>query len=56
MQILGTLVSTQYIDVETLSYARGDRFGDWCGTTLNTKTSTSQSNQKITVSSIIPIN
>ena len=39
-----TVVSTHYIDVETLSYAKGDKCGDWCGTTLNTDTSVSQSN------------
>ena len=49
-------MSAYYIDVETLSHARGDRCGDWCGTTLNTDTSTSQSNQEITVCSIFPIN
>ena len=51
-----TIVSAHYIDVETLSHARGDRCGDWCGTTLNSNTSTSQSNQEITTCSIIPIN
>ena len=51
-----TVVSVHYIDVETLSHARGDRCGDWCGTTLNTNTSTSQSNWEITICSIIPIN
>ena len=51
-----TVVSAHYIDVETLSHARGDRCGDWCGTTLNTNTSTSQSNREITICSIIPIN
>ena len=51
-----TVVSAHYIDVETLSHARGDRCGDWCGTTLNSNTSTSQSNWEITICSIIPIN
>ena len=51
-----TVVSAHYIDVETLSHARGDRCGDWCGTTLNTNTSTSQSNWEITICSIFPIN
>ena len=50
-----TVVSTHYIDVETLSYARGDRCGDWCGMTLNTDTSVSQSNQHNTICSIFPI-
>ena len=39
-----TIVSAHYINVETLSHARGDRCGDWYGTTLNTNTSTSQCN------------
>ena len=39
-----TVISTHFIHVETLSYARGDRCGDWCGMTLNTDTSVSQSN------------
>ena len=51
-----TIVSAHYIDVETLSCARGDRCGDWCGMTLNTDTSTSQSNWESTICSILPIN
>ena len=39
-------VTTHYINVITLSHAKGNRCGAWCGTTLNTNTSTSQSNQK----------
>ena len=39
-----TVVSTHYIDVETLSYARVDKCEDWDGTTLNTDMSVSQSN------------
>ena len=38
------VVSTHYIDMENLSYARGDRSEDWDGTILNTDTSVSQSN------------
>ena len=38
-----TVVSGPYIDVETLSCAREDKCGNQCGTTLNTDTSTSQS-------------
>ena len=30
-----TCVSTQCIDVDTLSYAKGDRCGNWCRTTLS---------------------
>ena len=28
------LISTNYIDADTLSYARGDKCKEWCGTTL----------------------
>ena len=38
-----TVVSTHYIDVETLSYAKGDRCEDWDRITLNTDTSVSWS-------------
>ena len=51
-----TDVSAHCIDVETLSYAKGDKCGDWCGTTLNTDTFTSQSNQEPTICSVLPIN
>ena len=37
-----TTLSVHYITVETLSYAKGDKCGEWCRTALNTKTSTSQ--------------
>ena len=50
-----TVVSTHYIDVETLSYARGDRCEDWDGTTLNTDMSVSQSNRHDVICSILPI-
>ena len=50
-----TVVSAHYIDVETLSYARGDRCGEWCGATLNTDTSVSKSNRHNTICSILPI-
>ena len=51
-----TDVSDHCIDVETLSYAKGDKCGDWYGTTLNTDTSTLQSNQEPTICSVLPIN
>ena len=51
-----TDVSAHCIDVETLSYAKRDKCGDLCGTTLNTDTSTSQSNQEPTICSVLPIN
>ena len=50
-----TVVSTHYIDVETLSYAKGDRCKDWDGTTLNTDTSVSQSSWHDIICSILPI-
>ena len=50
-----TVVSTHYIDVETLSYAKGDRCIDWDGTTLNTDTSVSQSSWHDIICSILPL-
>ena len=38
-----TTVSVHYVTVETLSYAKNNKCGEWCGTVLNTKTLTSQS-------------
>ena len=40
---LSTTISIHYVTVETLSYAKSNKCGEWCGTVLNTKTSTSQS-------------
>ena len=42
----GIDVTTHYINVKTLSHTKGNRCGAWCGTMINTNTSTSQSNQK----------
>ena len=42
-------MSTQCIDVDTLSHPEGNRCGNWCGTTLNTDMTTLQSNNKLTV-------
>ena len=39
-------LTTHYINVITSSHAKGNKYGAWCGTTLNTKTSTLQSNRK----------
>ena len=50
-----TTVSVHYITMDTLSYARSDTYGELCRTSLNTKTTTSQSKQELTVCSIIPI-
>ena len=41
-----TNISTHFIDVDTVSYAGGTKYGNWCGTTLNTDTITLQSNVK----------
>ena len=41
-----TWVSTHCIDVDTLSYAEGDRCGNWCGITLNTNMTILQSNSE----------
>ena len=38
-----TTVSVHYATMETLSYAKGNKCGEWCGTVLNTNTSTTQS-------------
>ena len=54
-ETLPTTVSIHNITVETLSYAKGDKCGEWCRTALNTKMSTSQSKQEPIVCSIIPI-
>ena len=40
------LMSTNCIDVGTLSYAKGDRCKEWHGTTLNTAVNVPQSNRK----------
>ena len=41
-----TDISTHCIDVDTISYVGGAKYGNWCGTTLNTDTITLQSNVK----------
>ena len=46
-------MSTQCIDVDTLSHAKGDRCGNWYGTILNTDTTTLQSNNELIVCSVI---
>ena len=48
-------ISVQYITVETLSYAKSDKCGEWCRTALNAKMSTSQSKREPTICSLIPI-
>ena len=54
-EMQNTTASVHFINVETVSYANGDKCGKWCGTTLSTKMSTSRSKQEPTVCSIIPI-
>ena len=41
-----TLISTNYMDVDTLSYAKGDRYKEWCGTALNANVTVLQSNRE----------
>ena len=41
-----TLISTNCINVDTMSYAGGDTYGEWCGTTLNTRVIVLQSNRE----------
>ena len=40
------LISTNYVDVGTLSYVRGDKCKEWCGTTLKTDVTVLQINRK----------
>ena len=40
---MSTTISIHYVIVETLDYTKSNKCGEWCGTVLNTKTSTSQS-------------
>ena len=41
-----TDISTHCVDVDTISYAGGTKYGNWYGMTLNTDTITLQSNFK----------
>ena len=50
-----TVVSTHYIEMETLSYARGDKCENWDGTILNTHKTVSQRSQHDIICSIILI-
>ena len=45
-------VTTHCVDVDSISQAGGNRYGNWCGTTLNTDTITLQSNIKPIICSI----
>ena len=46
-------ISIHYINVDTLSYAGGDRYKELCGTTLNTNMTILQSNKEPIVCSVI---
>ena len=47
LTISGTLtVPTNYIDVITLSYAKGDKSKEWCGVSLSSDVNTLQSNMR----------
>ena len=54
-ETIPTTISVHDVTVETLSYTKGDKCGEWCRTSLSTKTSTSQSKREPTICSIIPI-
>ena len=43
---IGMLISTNYIDIDTLSYARADKCKGWCGTTLKRNVNVLQSNRE----------
>ena len=40
------LISTNYVNVGTLTYTRGDKCKEWCGTTLKTDANILQSNRQ----------
>ena len=40
---LVSTISVHYVTVETLNYTKSNKHGEWCGTVLDTKTSTSKS-------------
>ena len=46
-------ISTNYIDINTLSYAKGDKCKMWCGMSLSTEVNIVQSNIKPIVCSTI---
>ena len=49
------MISTNYIDVDILSYARGDKCREWCGTTLKTNVTVLQINKEPIVWSLSAI-
>ena len=50
------LMSTNYVDVDTLSHARGDKCKEWCGTTLKTDVNVLQSSTRPIVCHAIDCN
>ena len=46
-------VSTHCVNIDTLSYAEGNRCGNWNGTTLNTNMTILQSNREPIVCSVV---
>ena len=48
-------ITVHDILAKTFTYATGDKCIEWCGTSLNTKTCTTQSRQEPAVCSFIPI-
>ena len=47
------IISTNYIDINTLSYAQGDKCKMWCGVSLSTVVNTVQSNIKSIICSTV---
>ena len=47
------VISTNYIDVNTMSYAHGYKCKMWCGVCVSTDVNTVQSNIKSTMCSIV---
>ena len=54
LPIPGTdVISTHYIDINTLSYAKGDKHNLWCGVSLNNNVTTVQSNTRTVISVVL---
>ena len=47
------IISTNYIDINTLSYAQGDKCKMWCGVSLSNVVNTVQSNIKSVICSTV---
>ena len=55
LELQSSDLSTYGVDVDTISHAGGNKYENWCGTTLNTDTITLQSNINPIVCSITPV-